>query len=750
MSVVNLEKYPIDETLTIRGNTLSYTNRLRDLYPNPINFNELLDKSFLMNSCPNDTLSVTRAFAVARVDTGGGIGAFVPSEAGGVYRPEITNYFFTYSEDDVQGSANCAAIAGDFYNQPRLGYLVNDTSDFPRFGRIVNQLATAYFCNLVYVEYVACSSIYDFGHGIMKLNISGTKQYATYDSVMHEIDNDPTWFDSHVITSMYVVGYYGTVDDRTDFSPLNVACYRDINENILLPACDMQYYHGSNKRALQQGGEVSFDMEIGDTQIAVFSRCNPSFWKIGATYLETTSSRYAYITLTSYINDELSLTSAYYSLWSTGQNFTGDITLATSGDLINSDKGETDPNGNTNANRGSTEENHDNNLSTDPENMGNPNFDPDEIPDIDINNYVDKIDLSHPTLSTIDVFNKTYAMTSTQLAALADDLWNGDDDIYGEIVEGLSLMGQCPMNGVIDVRMYPFDIVSKLQPSAESSLIKIGRTTLSCYGYRLTEMSSAVIDLGSCSFRRKFKNFLDYKPHTEGRLYLPYCGIVSIDTAEFMGRTITAKLIVDVITGACTAVVFADGFPVAESHGSCGIGIPVTGDDAAKYTSAVLSNFVGGISSIASAGAGAATGGMSNIIPAKTTPSSGVMRQRMADYKATAAGNATGAIGGVVGGLSQIWEAYTTPIQYMSAGAASPSCATWLPQKAYFLIDRPVQLERSGYGHTVGYACMKYAPLETFSGFTVCSNVDTSGFAQATEAERAELKALLETGVFLP
>ena len=95
------------------------------------------------------------------------------------------------------------------------------------------------------------------------------------------------------------------------------------------------------------------------------------------------------------------------------------------------------------------------------------------------------------------------------------------------------------------------------------------------------------------------------------------------------------------------------------------------------------------------------------------------------------------------------WNAHTVPVQYEMAGAATPSCANWLPQYAYFVIDRPVTLIPDNYGHTVGFACCESGLLSGYSGFTVCTNVDTSGFAQATEPERAELKALLEAGGYL-
>lgn len=749
MSTINLDVWSVDTEWTFNGEKIARTATFENLYPVAFQPNRMLDTSILMNKTERytDNLSVGRRVSVRKVGTG---------EYSFNFFEEMTietYYFFTYTMDSPSAKSAAAyemydGIGGDD-DIKRIGEDVQFVNQFPDVSAIV-KMATANYWGLVMVEYATISSI-SKAEGVMD-KIIGFSDVRTeaYSTVLDYINNDDTWFNTHIVVRMYLLSYYGTSSNRDSSSYITLACYRelrDTNPNMLLCEADVSSWHDNGHKCLQQGGEAPMIRAKSDKNVDIyFYRCNHNYWSLGVRYWDNSDD----IVITAYIRDKLSFTSAYYSYWATGQNFTGDPNLAQYGDKEDADKGSTSPDGITNGGRGSTAADRDNNQSTDPDEMGNPDFDP----DIDPNNYVDDVNLPHPTLSTIDVFNKTYAMTSVQLGALADELWNGDDDMYGEIVDGLKLMGQCPMNGVIDVRMYPFDIVSKLQPSAVSSLIKIGRTTLNCYGYRLTEMSSAIIDLGSCSFYKKFKNFLDYNPYTEGRLYLPYCGIVPIDTAEFMGRTITAKLIVDVITGACTAVVFADGYPVAQSHGSCGIGIPITGDDAAKYTASVLSNFVGGISETIQAGGSLAAGlqspsGMGYFMPSLLARQAGMSPQE-ANHGAPYASQQYASTGShALNAASQFWQAYNTPIQYVSAGAASPSCATWLPQKAYFLIDRPVQLERSGYGHTIGYACMIFAPLKDFNGYTVCTNVDTSGFAQATQGERDELKLLLESGVFL-
>ena len=57
-------------------------------------------------------------------------------------------------------------------------------------------------------------------------------------------------------------------------------------------------------------------------------------------------------------------------------------------------------------------------------------FDPLKPPVIDPNKYTNKIDLKKPALTTTGIFNRTFAMNSTNIQKLADFLWNADETIF--------------------------------------------------------------------------------------------------------------------------------------------------------------------------------------------------------------------------------------------------------------------------------------------------------------------------------
>lgn len=331
------------------------------------------------------------------------------------------------------------------------------------------------------------------------------------------------------------------------------------------------------------------------------------------------------------------------------------------------------------------------------------------IENTDPNNYTDKIDLNKPALSNVNVFNRSFAVNANTVKNLADFLWNADETKFQEIVKGLALMGENPMNGIIDLRLFPFNVALK-NSVTQAEPIVIGRTNTGINGIKLTENVNSLIDLGECTFFTKFKNFLDYEPYTTAQLYIPYIGVVPVSTAEFMGHRISVKIIVDYTTGAGTAIVFKDDIPFIYRNGVVGVSIPMTGNDSVSYASTVIGNVVSG-----------AVGGATSI--------------------------ASGNIGGMVSSAEKLYSGFATGTNYQEASASSPSVATWQPQHCYFIIDRPILNVPDNYGRTIGFACEKTGKLSDFKGFTVVSNPEIN--FRCTDSERQYIVNMLQGGVFV-
>ena len=329
---------------------------------------------------------------------------------------------------------------------------------------------------------------------------------------------------------------------------------------------------------------------------------------------------------------------------------------------------------------------------------------------IDPNNYTDKIELNKPALTTTGIFNRTFGINAINIKSLADFLWNADETIFNEIVKGLSLMGGNPIDGLIDLRLYPFDVVSKTSGGASKSIV-VGRTDTKVNGIEINDYN-AVLDLGYCTFFPNFGNFLDYEPFTTASLYIPYVGIVPISTADFMGQTISCKMVVDITTGSCTAIVFANDIPIIYKNGNIGVEIPMTGTNSAEYASRI---------------AGGLTSGATDI----------------------ALGASSKSVGQVVSGVGSIVDSALSVnnTMYNTAGSSSPACGLWQPQNCYFIIQRPVPIVPENYGHTVGYACNYQSKIGDCSGYTQTYNVDVSSI-NAPESEKNAIAEILNSGFY--
>lgn len=769
---LNRDYYTGDITLVSGDNGIKRANTFYQLGQDGIlNPNTRIDDSLWLFACPNDPLSV---------------GMFLCGEKYGstsdadfrtewrlslhTFRPPLNHYTVTWGEQAASGSPQSSwnFFAGGI---PRIGN--NATlSNLPKVAPI-SAIATKYCIlyiecfvrTITAIEPIGALNIQDENHILITDNIysftNGT--WVAYHTFLENVNDNTVTMGNNVgdtvVTAMRATFYSGTATSRNtarggfvrlgfDYGGTAInnpfwdngrhVDYVQANNNIYIS----RNIIGGSSGTMEQGGVFSISVYNSEeynngrnsADTAFGFQCNPSFWHIMSTSVATNGLTLGF---TFAIIDKLSLQSAFAAYRATGFYFTGTLSTAENGNLDHPDtcpdlhRGVVDENGGVHTQAdGHTDPDHPG-LTDDPDKMHTvTGYDGDD--NIDPNPYVDDTPLTKPNLQAINVFNRTYAVTATQLRALADFLWNADDDIFTLIKEGLSLMGENPMNALIDCRLYPFDVTTLLNSSGSEQIV-LGRVNTETYGRRLTSYESAIINLGSCTFFKKFKNFLDYSPYTVARLYLPYCGIVEIDTQEFMGHEITVKMVIDVITGACTCFVYKDGIICLKSNGVIGVGIPMSGTDSASYANTILGNTIDSVTNILSGAAG--------ILGGSATKSTGLTPKHISDDFRSGLG--------VIEGFSKLYQNYQTPLSISSSGSASPSSENWLPQYPYFIIDEPIPNAPAGYGHSVGFACYETKSLSNYSGYTECSNVDTSGFSQATESERAELKMLLESGVFL-
>ena len=228
-------------------------------------------------------------------------------------------------------------------------------------------------------------------------------------------------------------------------------------------------------------------------------------------------------------------------------------------------------------------------------------------------------------------------------------------------------------------------------------------------GANLVGAQYTSVDCGSVKVAEEFGNVFDYTD-THIRLYLPFIGIVDLDTADVMRGTVSVKYHVDVITGACLAEVKvsrdANGGTLYQYAGDASVRYPISSGSYMGIVSGVLSA-VGGIASAVM------TGGA-------TLPL---------------------AAGAVAGGIS---GAHT---QVQHSGNFSGNAGAMGAKKPYLIIERPQTAIADDFAGYQGRGANVIRAVSDMSGYFKMTDVRTDSINGAAESELEEIKTALERGV---
>ncbi|MDE5771622.1 MAG: hypothetical protein K2I06_08375 [Ruminococcus sp.] len=294
-----------------------------------------------------------------------------------------------------------------------------------------------------------------------------------------------------------------------------------------------------------------------------------------------------------------------------------------------------------------------------------------------------------------------------------------------------------PIDCITGCYEFPFTIRDRF---SIASNIVLGNTHASggedhpIVGYSLTQ-TLRILDFGSVYYYPFYDDFRDYEPYSEALLYIPYVGYIPISPSEFMGHNIGLKMICDLLTGSCQALVYKDGLVIESSSGNIGTQVPITGIQQADYSNSIHSAstrlLASQVSSVASFGNSLASLATGNVVGAVSSIAN----------VAQAGINVSNAK----------YELEHTKVPFKQSGVASPNVNFSNEQQARLILKRPQMLQSynpAQYGHTVGFACLITAQLSTFTGFTQATNVDLSGIT-ATVTEKQMIQQQLQSGVYL-
>lgn len=319
----------------------------------------------------------------------------------------------------------------------------------------------------------------------------------------------------------------------------------------------------------------------------------------------------------------------------------------------------------------------------------------------DFDNTSVDIEIPQPPTLTVDNtgFISLYSPTMVELRALASYLWSSSFDI-----DTFKKIFSDPISTILGLTIVP------VAPGLDASrTVILGNVDT---GVVMQKVSNQYIrfDCGTLNITEYWGGYLDYSPYTRAEIYLPFIGTKPINIDDIMGKSVHLVYNIDLLSGACCAMLSCGGTVLYSFVGQCASSIPITGND--------MTQVINGILSVVGAGAGAfvATGNPGiSAMAAVGSLASNVINMKSHVEK-------SGSLGGTAGML----------------GVRTP----------YLILTRPKQALPAAQNIYTGYPSYISGMLGDFSGYTEVQTVhlrDTS----ATQEEKAEIERLLKEGVII-
>ena len=293
----------------------------------------------------------------------------------------------------------------------------------------------------------------------------------------------------------------------------------------------------------------------------------------------------------------------------------------------------------------------------------------------------------------ITLFNPS----DTQLRSLASVLWGNDFE------QSIKKVLNDPFDGLIGLSMVPFS------PTTSGSInCEIGNfdTEISM---PLISAQYYTIDCGTVQVKENWGNALDYNA-TSADLFVPFVGFCHIDIQDVMGRTISLKYNVDILTGTAIAILKCGNKCLYEWPCNLAYNIPLTGSNRAALYTGLINVAMSGLGGLAVGGAmGAVGGAATSAINVATHAQSNVQR-----------GGSLASNTGVLG--------------------------EFLP---YIVLHRPKQSMPSQFKNIKGYQSNITSLLGNCVGYTEVDYIHLQGLDMATDTELQEIEQLLKSGVII-
>ena len=196
-------------------------------------------------------------------------------------------------------------------------------------------------------------------------------------------------------------------------------------------------------------------------------------------------------------------------------------------------------------------------------------------------NDIDTFEPSAPDFNSINLSNlHTYWITKDQMKDFYTKLWEFNwTDISTNLLTGIY---SNLVSNVVSLKMMPTS-PENLGGTGEAEAVVLGFKTFDDLIVQTIGTNACpVVTIGTINIKKAYKSYADYSPYTDIALYLPFVGVVPLDTnlfmntAEYNGSTLTVKASYDMLGGTITYFIEYEHATVYQFTGNMAVDVPVS------------------------------------------------------------------------------------------------------------------------------------------------------------------------------
>lgn len=325
----------------------------------------------------------------------------------------------------------------------------------------------------------------------------------------------------------------------------------------------------------------------------------------------------------------------------------------------------------------------------------------------------DENEPSAPTINSVKLSNlHNYWITQSQMQSFYSSVWETDltDFVRGAFTGIYSNL----ISNVVSLKFMPTS-AENLGGTGDTSAVILGFKTYDDLTVQTIGNAVApIVNIGSYRFAKAYNSFADYAPYTDVKLYLPFVGVVPIDTNLFMGQgggktaTLNIKAQYDLQSGLITYFIMRNKTMVSSVSGRMAVEVPISLQSGLDTFSTISRNFVG---------------------------------------KATSfAGNAIS--GNPIGMISDVMQGSATAPPQTVFSSTGGDGAFYAHPKCMIMIRHPQYNRPKNYSHVVGFPAYVTKKVSDLQGFNIVQNPVIPLADGMTGAEHDMIVSAMKRGLY--